>query len=469
MSTASIGGVLGQREEVSSLFSNAFRADEPSPSDPRLSRISRALQAIDQGLTRAERASIRKHLQQKRESPKRARTDHLGMPVSTNGRARVKYARSITIVYERETVQQANQQHQLRREVKKMYDISLKALEQLLKLFQNSVRAGQSLVGPRTFKAVLLRHGIRDVVLQDRLFDASAEAGSEPKVDYRCFLRDFCVLDDAPIEQKLSLLFDVFDLDRSGSISIAELKQITASARPGGLQSALSGSLDEAVEVVWGKIQACRMSELQNSEYWMAPSRSAGLQREDLLLAVQQSTAVRDFFKKTLVAPPKLPDSATDGTVNFQARLKEMQAEISATPPIKHPYTHSKSTEQRAPSSVTSTVSDARDGVPSRRRALLDSLSEKELYSVSLRSSVASTNGHLPGAGGRQDRLPSLGRHPDIKRASDARGVYGQSQRSSIFGSQSLPVLLESSTSPKKSAIKSASRRPYKRQFRTDL
>jgi len=64
----------------------------------------------------------------------------------------------------------------------------------------------------------------------------------------------------------------------------------------------------------------------QNDEYWMAPSRSAGLQKVDLLLSVRESATVRNFFRGVLTHVPV--EEPSDKPLDFAKRLLEMQTEI---------------------------------------------------------------------------------------------------------------------------------------------
>ena len=109
-----------------------------------------------------------------------------------------RYARSITIVYESEASEnvKTNERLRLMREVCKTYDFGLGALFDLFLLFLHAVRPGQGLVGPKTFRAVLARHGVNDTVLQQRLFAEFDDPKIVERLDFRNFLREFCVLEE---------------------------------------------------------------------------------------------------------------------------------------------------------------------------------------------------------------------------------------------------------------------------------
>ena len=144
-------------------------------------------------------------------TPRRARTNHLGVSINASGRSRIKYARTVTIVYESEQ-REAHSEAQrmaLLREIGKLYDFSIEALHGIFKSFLAVARPGQSLIGPKTFRLVLARHNVRDAVIQQRLFFEFSDVRNPEKLEFRGFLRVLSRLADEPIEAKLELLFEV--------------------------------------------------------------------------------------------------------------------------------------------------------------------------------------------------------------------------------------------------------------------
>ena len=79
-----------------------------------------------------------------------------------------------------------------------------------------------------------------------------------------------------------------------------------------------SKPIEESVEVIWSEIRNYRSQELakQDDDYWMAPSRSAGLQKVDVLLVVRDSPIIHDFFHEALF--PKLPTKPSEAPLDFQ-------------------------------------------------------------------------------------------------------------------------------------------------------
>lgn len=143
--------------------------------------------------------------------PKKPRTNHLGMNTHSSRRSRIKYACSLTIVYDSEQIESQSEANRmaLLRETRKFYDISIEALHGMFTSFSGVIRQGRSLIGPKTFRIVLGRHGLRDAVIQHRLFVEFSDLRNPDKLDFRRFLRELSRLADEPIEAKLAFLFDV--------------------------------------------------------------------------------------------------------------------------------------------------------------------------------------------------------------------------------------------------------------------
>lgn len=167
----------------------------------------------------------------RRIGPMNPRLDHLGIPKDAK-HSRVKSLRSTTLLYDHSSSQKLHQEalrYSLLMDAKKTADFSLRALWQMFELFDDALDGGVTLVGPRTFGAVLRQMRIHDLVLTQRLFESFAELHNGRKADYRDFLRSFItILPNAPVDEKLELLFNVYDSDKSGSLSLLELTSILA-------------------------------------------------------------------------------------------------------------------------------------------------------------------------------------------------------------------------------------------------
>ncbi len=250
---------------------------------------------------------------------RRPTVDHLGLPLSTSNKQKFKYARTYTIMYDQEKERDLKEEKQwvLLKDTKKVMDMSMGGLARLFALFQQVARgAEQSMIGPRTFSGVLRQNGIRDPVHIDRLFK---NFGEEPdKIDYREFMRTLCSVNEEPVEDRLHLLFDVWDVDNSGSLSYSELGQIMVNGVP-------TNELDKVTETfnrVWSEI---RSQSHESEENWIGPGRAAGISREDLVETARRPGFVRDFFIQLLT---RQAPAAREHELNFAARLRELEAEI---------------------------------------------------------------------------------------------------------------------------------------------
>jgi Ca2+-binding EF-hand superfamily protein len=196
----------------------------------------------------------------------RTRTNHLGQSVNLANRSRVKYARTVTIVYESDRDPGSHSDAAriaLLREMRKLYDFSVEALHGIFNSFVSVVRQGQSLIGPKTFRLLMARHGMRDTVIQQRLFQEFADQRLPERLDFRALIRVFCLLADDPLEAKLELLIDVYDLDLSGALSTSELLFILKGDDK-------SRESEDAVELLWAQMKVFLTKSSGSDDYWCA-------------------------------------------------------------------------------------------------------------------------------------------------------------------------------------------------------
>jgi len=254
----------------------------------------------------------------------KSRLDHLGLPVRSMGRQRYKYARTFTIMYdnhEREGDVNAEKQYKLLMDSRKVLDVSIAGLRRLHKVFFASApNAEQTLVGPRTFRLALAKYGVRDVVLMQRLFTEFCSPYAPDKIDYRQFVRVLASINEEPCEEKVALLFEMCDVDHSGTVSYRELTPIVIAGVPTNEAEAVL----EAFSSVWGEIRSST-SGASDSE-WSGLGRATGVCKDDLCDACRRLPNVRDFFSAILTRQsPKADDRLHH---NFQARLRELEAEV---------------------------------------------------------------------------------------------------------------------------------------------
>ena len=267
-----------------------------------------------------------------------SRTDHLGLPLpSGSNRQKFKYARTYTIMYdsEKEHDLREEKQWQLLKDTKKVMDMSLEGLHRLYMLFFETVKSPeQSLVGPSTFRMVVTAYGIRDSVLLKRLFCEFCEQAD--RINYRDFMRVLVSVNEEPVEARLGLLFEIWDMDQSRSLSYSELSGIMLSGIPAHELEAVT----EQFNKVWNEMR----SSLQGTDDWIGLSRASGLSKDDLVGACQKLSHVRDFFERRLTR--RSPQVGETHHTSFQVRLRELQAEV-----IKESRAEEKKEQERSMSS----------------------------------------------------------------------------------------------------------------------
>ena len=141
-------------------------------------------------------------------SARSIRTDHLGFPLRTHTRPKLKYARTYTIMYDAGKDQDGYEEKEwtLLKDAKNVMDTSLSGLTSLYTTFCAAVpNSEQSQVGPRTFRLVLAKHGVRDFILMSRLFNLFCELPD--RLDYRKFVKALCSVNDEPVEDRIGLLW----------------------------------------------------------------------------------------------------------------------------------------------------------------------------------------------------------------------------------------------------------------------
>ena len=138
---------------------------------------------------------------------------------------RHKYVRTLTIVTQvRRASDEAWRRWQLIRDAKNTADLSADGLMKLSELFRTAVKPEH--VGPRTFRLVLQRHGIRDAVLQTRLFGELGLQDDTGRIDSRDFVCLLALFSSEPVDSKLRLIFDSYRYEGRESLAMTELAHI---------------------------------------------------------------------------------------------------------------------------------------------------------------------------------------------------------------------------------------------------
>lgn len=361
----------------------------PSGYDPLFSDMNQASNSNAQG----EGASGETKPERKVKNAKN-RIDHLGIPLKAMSRQRYKYSRTFTIMYdaEKEKDIMIEKQYRLLQDSKKVLDMSISGLRRLFRIFYHSVQnVEQSLVGQRHFRLALAKHGVRDVILMQRLFTEFCSPVDRTRIDYRQFVRILTSVNEESVEEKLALLFEVWDIDQSGTLSYSELSPVVLLGAPSGDMEALMDKFNK----VWADI---RNFLNESNEEWIGASRNGGVSNDDLVNACERLPAVCEFFDKILTRSPPKADDKTDYTRSFQLRLRELEAEVQKEI-AKEKELDQKRAESRSPS-------------PTRQEAI-----EIPFSRSPTRSPMRTRSNSVPGFG-REDSMSS----PTRRRHSVAGG-----------------------------------------------
>ena len=180
-----------------------------------------------------------------------ARLDHLGKPLK-HSHSRHKFGRTCTIAYNHANTPVHVKIWSLMVEARRAASFSMPALRRLHARFADSLDPGVILVGPNTFTLVLNAEGLTDRVLVGRLFSVFAELSGDVNVEYRELLRAFACVDAAPIEEKIDLLFSIYDTEGAATLTLPELTEVIAkttrpevlhaATRPNGARDAVAGA-----------------------------------------------------------------------------------------------------------------------------------------------------------------------------------------------------------------------------------
>lgn len=100
------------------------------------------------------------------------RTNHLGLPKDGQGRSKVRYFRSYTILYDKgkEYDDKGEGRLQLMGELGKTASLNLEGVKTLADAFVSMCPPGRSLVTASQFTHVMKKHNVCDRVMQKRLF-----------------------------------------------------------------------------------------------------------------------------------------------------------------------------------------------------------------------------------------------------------------------------------------------------------
>ena len=294
----------------------------------------------------------------------KVKLDHLGKPLK-EGKQRYRYARTCTIVYDGAGSAEsaaAEKTWRLLQDARRALDLSAGGLQALFRIFQRHAPAKDhafmdAMAFRRSFHQYFKRHGVRDMILVRRLFanfkekeeDESANTGdatkdddtdNQPRIDFRQFVRILASMSREFIEDRVDVLFEVWDADESGTLSFTELASHVTHDLP---IDRVEGAMEEFA-IIWGQIKryAANARRAAGEEVEEDPFSSGGigsikkdvnaaeLEKQHLVAACAHLPAVRYFFEDLLTHKPPKADELARGNLqrNFQARLRELDAEV---------------------------------------------------------------------------------------------------------------------------------------------
>jgi len=385
----------------------------------------------------------------------RIRTNHLGVSLGPTARSKYKHQRTITIVYDAGSFatrerDDATRTWRLLQDTRCAIDGSTRGLRRLFLIFREAApERDQSLLGPRAFRQALAQYGVRDPVLVKRLFkEFSERAESEDvpvRIDCRHFLRNLLSINQEPTEDVLALMFDLWDLDDSGTLTHAELAGHVIHDLP-------VYKRDRALEVfnrVW--VQVRNFALQQNEGASMLNPQE--VTRDNLISACQKLAIVTNFFDEFLVRrPPKVDEVRRS---NLLARMSELDAEV------REEVRNERSASRPSTAQIGMTPVRASDGGHARRFPTRPATPAADAIISTLRSVNSSALGIMKPPR-RESSSPNLGRShasddsqpplPDVPRRPGTTSQIGRAARmdrmhSFVKNAASMPQLQASRSS----------------------
>ena len=275
--------------------------------------------------------------------PSRVSLDHLGQPLRSVGQPKFRYARTYTVLYDtqKQDTIRAEKQWRLLKDAMVLLPRKIDGLETLFHLFQSAAPSAEhSYVSWSGFESVLEEVGVHDPILTKRLFDEfcdesdNEDPSAPPRIDFRHFMHIVTTMVSQPVEARVSLLFDVWDADMSGTLSHSELVHHFTHGLP---VHKIQGAI-EAFNQVWTQIRAFNAHEIEKeiaketdgeSFTIRKESKSSEVTKAVLLAACRKLPAVRYYMQAALTrTAPKADVHARRGVDKFHARLRELDAQV---------------------------------------------------------------------------------------------------------------------------------------------
>jgi Ca2+-binding EF-hand superfamily protein len=335
-----------------------------------------------------------------REVSARNRVNHLGVPLYGGRPTKFRYARTYTVLFDKANIVAANNEKQWRllRDAVVVVDHSVPALRSLFRIFQSFAPTNEhSMISAKDFRLALEQHGVNDRVLVQRLFSEFCEREGERAlghIDFRHFIRALATMNAEPIEERVELLFEVWDADGSGTLSHQELSEHVVHDLPvHRRQGAMA-----AFNAIWTQLRSFAAKE--NVNEWIKNE----LTKDNLVDACMRMPAVRTFLTTMLTRQPPAADSnAMRGVHSLRARMRELDGEVQEE--FKYMSLRDMKRAEAAAAPAAQPKKEAqfdersvRAATPDRKRPVTAAAADKygrELHEF-VRTSVYRQNGGIP-------------------------------------------------------------------------
>jgi len=256
------------------------------------------------------------------------RTNHLGVPHKV-AKPKIRYQSTFTVVWDSGTTESHKRDDDVRiwrllQDTRAVIDGSVRGVRRLFDMLKGVAPSFEgALLTNSAFKLGMIMNGVKDEVLVQRLFDEFAEgedeeAGTPQRIDLRHFVRQFVSINREPLEERLDLLFDIWDLDDNGSLKFAELAEHVVHDLP-------VYKRDRAIATftrVWTHLRNFASRE---NEGYVNPLVAAEVTKVNLIEACREMPIVVHFFEEFIMRHPPKADESSLWTEASRQRLMKMR------------------------------------------------------------------------------------------------------------------------------------------------
>ena len=266
------------------------------------------------------------------------RQNHLGVPLSSSDSRKIKYQNCFTVVYDVGTQavkdrDDARRVWRLLQDTRSVIDASIRGLHHLFRCFREAALEKDlelAQIGRRAFREGFVQYGVRgaykatDEVLINRLFDefCEREEGVPLRIDTRHFIHQLVTINHEPIEVRLDLLFDVWDLDDSRTLKHKELADHVTHGLPMHKRSVAM----EAFNRAWIEVRRHAASkDREGTTKRLLERHPKEITKPMLLDAAKKLVTVANFFDDFLT---RVPPKADDHKAPLRVRMGEIDRQV---------------------------------------------------------------------------------------------------------------------------------------------